>query len=68
MLSDHADWSALLRTIDESGASRVLTTHGFGEALARYVAETRGLETAVLATRYEGEGGAAEVEPTGEEG
>lgn len=58
VLSDHADWPALLRTIDESGARRVLVTHGFSDALARYVAETRGLETGVLATRYEGEAGA----------
>ncbi|UJR83825.1 ligase-associated DNA damage response exonuclease [Sandaracinus amylolyticus] len=58
VLSDHADWPALLRTIDESGASRVLATHGFADALARYVRETRGIDAGVLATRYEGEAGA----------
>jgi putative mRNA 3-end processing factor len=56
-LSDHADWGALLSTIAETGASRVLVTHGWSEALARYLAETRGLETGTLKTAYEGEAG-----------
>ena len=33
VLSDHADWPALLRTIAETGASRVLVTHGHAEPL-----------------------------------
>jgi putative mRNA 3-end processing factor len=56
-LSDHADWGALLDTIAASGASRVLATHGWSEALARYLAEERGLETGVLRTAFEGESG-----------
>jgi putative mRNA 3-end processing factor len=43
-LSDHADWPGLLRTIEESGA-RVLATHGYREALVRYLSE-RGIEAA----------------------
>ena len=39
VLSDHADWPALLATIAETGASRVLVTHGWSDALARYLAE-----------------------------
>ena len=57
VLSDHADWPALLATIEETGASRVLVTHGWSEALARYLAETRGLETGTIATHFEGEAG-----------
>ncbi|HWE22863.1 MAG TPA: DNA ligase-associated DEXH box helicase, partial [Myxococcales bacterium] len=38
-LSDHADWPGLLRTIEESGAQRVLATHGYREALVRYLSE-----------------------------
>jgi putative mRNA 3-end processing factor len=57
VLSDHADWSGLLSTIAETGASRVLVTHGWSEALARYLAETRGLETRTVKTAYEGETG-----------
>jgi putative mRNA 3-end processing factor len=57
VLSDHADWPALLRTIRETGAHRVLTTHGYADTLARYLAED-GLEAAALRTAYEGEAGA----------
>jgi putative mRNA 3-end processing factor len=57
VLSDHADWAALLSTIEETGASRVLVTHGWSEALARYLSETRGLETGILRTAFEGETG-----------
>jgi putative mRNA 3-end processing factor len=54
VLSDHADWPALLRTIDESGAERVLATHGYSEELARYLRE-RGRDAGVIATHFEGE-------------
>src|SRR4051812_4601006 len=57
VLSDHADWPALLATIADTGASRVLVTHGWSEALARYLAETRGLETGTIRTAFEGEAG-----------
>lgn len=53
-LSDHADWPALLRTIEESGARRVLVTHGYAEELARFLRES-GLEAEALATSFEGE-------------
>lgn len=43
VLSDHVDWQALLATIAESGARRVLTTHGHGATLVRLLRE-RGLE------------------------
>jgi putative mRNA 3-end processing factor len=56
-LSDHADWPALLATVAETGASRVLVTHGWSDALARFLAETRGLETATIRTAFEGETG-----------
>ena len=54
VLSDHADWPALLQTIGETGASRVLATHGHAEPLARYVRE-RGLDAGVMRTAWEGE-------------
>jgi putative mRNA 3-end processing factor len=57
VLSDHADWSGLLDTIAATGASRVLVTHGWSEALARYLRESRGLDTGVLRTAFEGETG-----------
>jgi putative mRNA 3-end processing factor len=55
VLSDHADWPALLQTIAEVGASRVLTTHGYPEPLARHLG-TQGIESGVIRTAWEGEG------------
>lgn len=54
VLSDHADWPALLDTIRETGASRVLATHGHAEPLARYL-QAQGLESGVIRTAWEGE-------------
>ena len=54
VLSDHADWPALLRTIFETNAERVLVTHGSSEVLARYLRE-RGLAAEPLAVDRWGE-------------
>ena len=40
VISDHADWPGLLRTIRETGASRVLATHGHRDALVRWLRES----------------------------
>jgi len=50
-LSDHADWPDLMRTISETGAQRVIATHGYTAQFARYLAET-GLDASVYATRF----------------
>ena len=57
ILSDHVDWPGLLGTIKATGASRVLVTHGYTSVVVRWLRE-QGLDAEVLATRYEGEGGA----------
>jgi putative mRNA 3-end processing factor len=57
VLSDHADWAAVLDTIAESGAGRVLATHGHAEPLARHLRE-QGVDAGVLRTAWEGEAGA----------
>ena len=54
VISDHADWPALLDTIAESGASRVLATHGYAEPLARHLA-SQGLDSGIIRTAWEGE-------------
>jgi putative mRNA 3-end processing factor len=54
VLSDHADWPALLHTVAETGATRVLATHGHAEPLARYLGE-RGLQSGIIRTAWEGE-------------
>jgi putative mRNA 3-end processing factor len=56
VLSDHADWPALLQTVEETGASTVIATHGHSETLARFLAE-RGLATSTIRTAFEGEAG-----------
>lgn len=53
-LSDHADWPGLLTAIRESGAERVLVTHGFTAQFARYLREI-GLNAQAVVTRFQGE-------------
>ncbi|HUN76714.1 MAG TPA: ligase-associated DNA damage response exonuclease [Steroidobacteraceae bacterium] len=48
VMSDHADWPALVATCRQTRASRVLTMHGHTEALARYLTE-EGIEARPLA-------------------
>ena len=54
VISDHADWPSLLQTIAETGAGRVLATHGYAEPLARYL-QTQGLDSGIMRTAWEGE-------------
>lgn len=51
VLSDHADWPELLRTFAETGACRILTTHGRANELVAYLRE-HGYDAAPLATPY----------------
>lgn len=50
-ISDHVDWPGLLDTIAETGAERVLATHGDSAALVRLLGE-RGLDAGALATQF----------------
>ena len=43
VLSDHADWNGLLRTVEESGARQIYVTHGNSVGLARYLREVHHL-------------------------
>ncbi len=52
VLSDHADWNSLLRTVKESKAEEVLVTHGSSENLARYLNEVEGIKAKPLETQY----------------
>lgn len=51
ILSDHADWSDLIATVQESGARRVLATHGQQEVLARHLQEL-GIAASALRTQF----------------
>ncbi|MCX5947869.1 MAG: ligase-associated DNA damage response exonuclease [Cyanobacteria bacterium] len=43
VLSDHADWPALVQTARQSGARQVYVTHGQSDVLARYLREVEGI-------------------------
>jgi len=64
VLSDHADWLALLNAIRASEAQSVWVTHGYRAALARWLAEN-GVDAHAIETRYEESASAevAEAEP-----
>jgi putative mRNA 3-end processing factor len=51
VLSDHADWPDLLRTIRETGASRVIATHGNTDALVQ-VLNDEGIRTETFSTNF----------------
>jgi putative mRNA 3-end processing factor len=55
VLSDHADWDGLVRTCVDTGARRVLVTHGSAAVLSRFLRE-RGLDAAPLAGAAEAAG------------
>ncbi|MFN3938536.1 MAG: ligase-associated DNA damage response exonuclease [Gemmobacter sp.] len=54
VISDHADWPGLAEAIAATGAERVLVTHGYTAAFARWLGE-QGLDAGVLATEFGGE-------------
>jgi putative mRNA 3-end processing factor len=54
VLSDHADWPALLSAIRGSSAERVWVTHGYRAPLARWLAEN-GVDADAIETRFAGE-------------
>ena len=54
VLSDHADWPDLLRTVADTQAEKVLVTHGYTDPLSHYLRE-RGVDASPLATPFEGE-------------
>ena len=54
VLSDHCDWAGLLESIEVTGASRVICTHGYSEIFSRFLRE-KGLDARTEETQYEGE-------------
>ena len=54
VVSDHADWPDLLRTIRDTGASRVIATHGNTDAIVRALNEA-GITTGVFDTQFGGD-------------
>jgi putative mRNA 3-end processing factor len=54
VVSDHADWPDLMRTIRATGAKRVIATHGNTDAIVRALNED-GIHTEVFRTDFGGE-------------
>ncbi len=51
VVSDHADWPDLLRTVRETGARRVIATHGNTDAIIRAMNEA-GIAAEAFRTDY----------------
>ncbi len=52
VLSDHADWSELLLTIEQTHAKTVFLTHGKTDVLERYLTE-KGIQVRLFETEYD---------------
>ena len=50
-LSDHADWPSLVKAVKESGASRIIATHGYSAAFSKWLCE-KGYEAQDARTEY----------------
>ena len=55
VLSDHADWPSLIKTVRETNAKTVYVTHGQNAVLSRYLTEQLGINAMPLDTLFEGE-------------
>lgn len=66
VISDHADWPALLWAIAETKAEKVIVTHGYTHLLARFLQE-QGLDAMAAETAFVGEGVAKDDFETPEE-
>lgn len=51
VLSDHCDWGGLLSSIKETGAEKIICTHGYTDIFSRYLRE-QGYDAGTEATQY----------------
>jgi len=54
ILSDHADWDGLNQAISETGAERVIATHGYTNIFSNWL-KTQGIDARTEQTEFEGE-------------
>ena len=64
VLSDHCDWSGLLKTVEATGAEKIICPHGYTDIFSKYLQEL-GYDARTEATQYEGE--LSEDNPTEQE-
>jgi putative mRNA 3-end processing factor len=57
VLSDHADWDALLLAVKETGAERVIATHGYTDVFSQYLRSV-GYDATAESTEFGAEDGA----------
>ncbi len=57
VMSDHADWDGLIRSVRDSQAQQVYVTHGNSDGLARYLREVEGVAAEPLDGRFQAERG-----------
>lgn len=60
VLSDHADWDALLLAIKETGAEKIITTHGYTDIFSDHL-KTLGYDACAESTEFAGEGAVEEL-------
>lgn len=51
VLSDHCDWQGLLSSIKETGAEKIICTHGYSDIFSRYLRE-QGYDARTEPTQY----------------
>ena len=68
VMSDHADWQGLIKTVDDSKATYAGVFCGYRDTLSRYLAEERGLEVAAVPQRKVNDAQTPETDLTREEG
>lgn len=62
VLSDHADWDELLMAIKETGAQRIIATHGYTDVFSQYL-RSIGYDATAESTEFAGEGGDSDRPP-----
>lgn len=61
VLSDHCDWPGLLKAIKETGAEKIICTHGYTDIFSKYL-RTLGYDARTESTQFEGENGEVNAE------
>lgn len=66
VLSDHCDWPSLLKAIKDTGAEKVVCTHGYTDIFSKYLRDL-GYDARTEATQFEGENAEVNAEPETQE-
>jgi putative mRNA 3-end processing factor len=67
VLSDHADWEGLIEAVKATECEKLIVTHGYQAAFARYCQENLGIDARDAKTEFTGESLDIESVATGDE-